>query len=102
MPVGDLLLRERQPLGMRPWIPEGGVERLERDPGVADDRLRAMLVGVPAGRVDRHEPDVGILEQRPGAGREVLQPGPDGQHDIGPRRRRHWRPVDPVTPIGPA
>ncbi len=34
-------------------------------------------------RIDRHEPHVRILEHRPRAGREVLQPGTDRQHDIG-------------------
>ena len=43
-----------------------------------------MLVGVPAGRVDGDEADVGILEQRPRARREVLEPRPDGEDDIGP------------------
>ena len=50
-----------------------------------------MLGGIEDLRVEADDRLVGILEQRPGAGGEILQPGADGEHDIGLRGRPRWR-----------
>ncbi len=100
MPLGDPLVGGGQPVGWRGVRTERGVDCLERHLRVADHRKGALLVGIPGRRVDAHEPDVGIAEDRPRPGREVLEPGPDGDDHIGlfrdgiggPRARHPERP----------
>ncbi len=58
-------------------------ERGERALGVADDAGGAEALGVVAVDVDRREPHVRVLEQRLRRGREVGQPRPDGEHEVG-------------------
>ena len=43
----------------------------------------------------------GVLEQRPGAGGEILQPRADGEHHVGLLGQPRWRPTVPVTPTAP-
>ena len=50
---------------------------------VGDEREGEVLDGVVPGRVEPDEAHVLVAEQRPRAGREVLQPRPDGEHDVG-------------------
>ncbi len=50
----------------------------------SDDEVdRAVLVGVEGLHVDRQQPARRVLEQRPGAGGEVLEPRADTDHQIG-------------------
>ena len=64
-------------------VAEGGGELFEGEPGVGDERQRVVLVGVVGGDVDRDDAAVGVLEERPGAGGEVLEAGADGEDDVG-------------------
>ena len=83
MPFGDVLVRGGEPLGRGGVVTERRIDRLERDLRVADHRQGTLLVGVPRGGVHADEPDVRIAEDRPRAGREVLEPCPDRDDDIG-------------------
>ncbi len=72
------LLRGGEP-GGRDLVGERGEGAL----GVADDAGGAEALGVVAVDVDRRELHVRVLEQRLRRGREVGQPRPDGEHEVG-------------------
>ena len=66
-------------------------ELFETDPCVADERQRVVLGGVVRSDVERDNLEVAGLEQRPGAGGEVLETRPDCEHDIGVAGQRVGR-----------
>ena len=81
-PLGSQRFDPRLPRGGRGLAAERLTQRLERALRVADQRDRTVLAGVERRDVELDQPGV-ARHQRARAGGEVLQPGSDGEDQIG-------------------
>ena len=92
--VGVVLRRlDRGPLapGVRPPPTAHALGQLGQPlAGVGHQRQGQVLDGVEGGRVEPDEAHRLVAEHRPGAGREVLQAGPDGEDDVGLGGQTRW------------
>ena len=63
--------------------PSSAEQRIERQPGIADHRQCAALVGIVRRDIDLDERGLGFANKRPGAGGEILQPCADADDQVG-------------------
>ena len=75
--------RSRRPRRPTRVVGQRRRQRLRVQPGVADGSSGAQPVAVPGVDVDADEPHVRVREQGVRCGREVGQPRPDGDHQVG-------------------
>jgi hypothetical protein len=86
-PRGECSCRTLQPAIWRTTAVQCRIQLRVPDARIGDERPHVMLGGIEHLRVVAGQPARRIAEQRPRSGGEVLQPGADGEDDIGRLRR---------------